>query len=464
MDNESFWFLDVDDEGYEKGNKYDKTLSNMSSPEVVSTGYESSLEWSADSKYSLRRSNSSSSSKIYRSSSSETLGPFVDDTALEVGEEIVVPINSSNSKLVGFGNTVSSSETGTLLGFGNGGPRTSGNSAARRNVAGEELDIMNYSNYQKYIGELNADIEEFSKIIQTLGLFKYYIKNKKNSVNVPELNKRFSAICTSCSEKIRHIEQKLSKINYCNHYIMANEKNLEYLRRRFNLQDSAVKKLKILIDTFNTVVREYTHISKKLLVQADVGAYNVASTIGSIGMVRGSGTESVRGTNKNNRQSVNADTGMGSGDGSPVSSIFGKEIFGTSNNSPKNSSNRGALVATNVIDNEVSDMDDKSLLNEISNRTKDIQILEQNARDLNELFAELNSIIKKRGDNISSLENQILLSSEQIDKGTDYIEFVMESDRNRKTLYAVGGCIVLVVGLLVIPSNLKNIVFKKLIP
>ncbi|UVC49486.1 hypothetical protein MACK_003323 [Theileria orientalis] len=407
MDNESFWFLDVDDDTYEKGNRYDKTLSNMSSPEVVSTGYESSFENNPDSKYILRRSNSSSSSKDYRSSSNETLGPFVDDTTLEMGDEIVVPINSSNSKLMGFGNTVNNSETNALLGFGNTMASTSGNrSQPKVDYTAGEMDIMNYSNYQKYISELNNDIEEFSKIIQTLGLFKYYIKNKKNSVNIPELNKRFNAICMNCSEKIKQIEQKLTKINYCNHYIMANDKNLEYLRSRFNLQDSAVKKLKILIDTFNTVVREYTHISKKLLMQADVGVYNSISTIGGIGMVRGN--------SRDNKQGVNAGISMGSGDGSPVGGVVGKNTSVSRNNSPKNSINSGICVANSIIDNEVSDMDDKSLLNEISNRTKDIQILEQNARDLNDLFAELNSIIKKRGDNISSLENQILLSSEQI--------------------------------------------------
>ncbi|UKJ88135.2 hypothetical protein MACJ_000578 [Theileria orientalis] len=326
------------------GNRYDKTLSNMSSPAVVSTCYESSLERNPDSKYNLRRTNSSSSSKEYRSSSNETLGPFVDDTTLEMGDEIVVPINGSNSKLMGFGNTVNNSETNTLLGFGNSFVSMSGNNSPPKvNYAAGEMDIMNYSNYQKYINELNIDIEEFSKIIQTLGLFKYYIKNKKNSVNIPELNKRFNAICTSCSDKIKQIEHKLSKINYCNHYIMANDKNLEYLRSRFNLQDTAVKKLKILIDTFNTVVREYTHISKKLLVQADFGAYNSASTIGGIGSGR-------------DKHGINVGTSMGSGDGSPFSGLAGKNVSVSRNNSPNNSINSGIGAGNSIIDNEVSDM------------------------------------------------------------------------------------------------------------
>ncbi|XP_954109.1 uncharacterized protein TA02835 [Theileria annulata] len=207
-----------------------------------------------------------------------------------------------------------------------------------------DLETISLESYMSTISDLNREIEEFSKIVQTLALFKYYIKNRKPNTNVTELNKRFNCICADCSEKIRRIEDRLKRINYENHYVLVNRKRLELpyseVRNRFNLQDSSVKKLRILIDTFNTVIREYTNLSKKLL------------------------------------------------------------------------SNSNKTMVTGI--NQTDSQDDKTLLNEMNDRVKQIELLEQSARDLNDLFIDLGNIIKKRGDNISSLENEILLSSEQI--------------------------------------------------
>lgn len=38
--------------------------------------------------------------------------------------------------------------------------------------------------YLDEITKLNTAIDEFSKIIQTLALFKYYIRNRKGNTNV----------------------------------------------------------------------------------------------------------------------------------------------------------------------------------------------------------------------------------------------------------------------------------------
>lgn len=264
---------------------------------------------------------------------------------------------------------------------------------------------LSWDKYLAKIKELNGQIEEFSKVIQTLALFKYYVKNRRSGVNLAELNKRFNAICLECSGRVRALQELLKEVNLENHHVMANVKRmgLEYreVRSRFSLQDTAVKKLKILIDTFNTVTREYTQISKKL----------IATT-------------------------TNSSSG-GNGVTNVVGSIVGDVVVG-------------------------ADVDKKRLLNEINSRTKDIQILEQNAKDLNELFAELNSIIKKRGDDISNLENQILLSSEQIEKGKDDFDVLISNNTHLQGLYLICVCIAVGTCFLILPSNIKNILAKRL--
>ncbi|EKX73751.1 conserved hypothetical protein [Theileria equi strain WA] len=240
--------------------------------------------------------------------------------------------------------------------------------------------------YLGIISRLNNDIEEFSKLIQTLALFKYYIRNRKSTTNISELHKRFNGVSANCCARIKDIQEQLAKLNHDNHYVMVHREALRFsysdLRARFNLQDASVKKIKTLIDTYHSVIKEYTASAKRTLHQA--------------------------------------------------------ETLNTASKATENASN---------------------IISEIDTRAKDIMAIEKNARDLSELYSELNMIIKKRGDNISSLEHQILLSAEQIEKGKEDISLALKERTNINGLYFM--CVLVAVGtcFLIIPSHIRSIVF-----
>lgn len=250
--------------------------------------------------------------------------------------------------------------------------------------------------YLEEIGRLNSAIDEFSKIIQTLALFKYYIRNRKGTMNVEELHKRFNSFSVKCANKVRVIQQHVASVNKDNHYAMAHRErlNLSYsdLMARFNMQDVSVNRLKTLMETYQSVIKEYTAAAKAIEDQHTVH------------MVK-----------------------------QPVAQSAAAE--------PPQSNPEAMLI------------------DELKSKSKDILTLEKNARDLSQLFAELNMTIKKRGENIYNLEQQILLSSEQIEKGKEDMEYALK-ERGEQGIYWICILIALVTCALVLPSSIRSAVFK----
>ncbi|ORM39449.1 uncharacterized protein BXIN_2975 [Babesia sp. Xinjiang] len=222
--------------------------------------------------------------------------------------------------------------------------------------------------YIEEISQLNSAIDEFSKIIQTLALFKYYIRNRKGNTNVDELHKRFNSFSVKCANKIRIIQQHVAAVNRENHYAMAHREVMNYsysdLRARFNMQDASVNRLKTLMETYQSVIKEYTAAAKSI---------------------------------EEEDQAV-----LVSGAAAP-------------------------LLKETAAEQPSHKCAEATLIDELKSKSKDIMTLEKNARDLNQLFAELNTTIKKRGENIYNLEQQILLSAEQIDKGKDDMTIALKS-------------------------------------
>ncbi|KAK2195761.1 SNARE [Babesia duncani] len=248
-------------------------------------------------------------------------------------------------------------------------------------------------NYLKDITKLNDAIDNFSASIQALSLFKYYVQDTKNETSREMLRKRFKKRSIVCSTKIQTVQKQLQKLNHENHYAMVHREELQFsysdLRTRFNLQDNAVKRLKTLTETYESVIREYTAFIKP-------------------GQFTGYSPEPV-------------------------------------------------FEATNY-DSE-SNISSSTILDEISTRSKDILVLEKNAKDLNQLFSDLNLAIMKRGENINCLEQQILLSGEQIERGKEDMQSAYRGASALQSLYltfvliAVGTCV------LVFPSQLKTSIF-----
>ncbi|GBE60294.1 CDK5 regulatory subunit-associated 3 [Babesia ovata] len=222
--------------------------------------------------------------------------------------------------------------------------------------------------YITEISQLNSAIDEFSKIIQTLALFKYYIRNRKGNTNVEELHKRFNTFSVKCANKVRMIQQHVNTVNRDNHYAMSHREKLGFsysdLRARFNMQDASVNRLKTLMETYQSVIKEYTAAAKTIddASQAATGA----------------------------------------------------------NSAP-------APAAAVTVAQSLPECNEEALIDELKSKSKDIMALEKNAKDLNQLFTELNMTIKKRGENIYNLEQQILLSAEQIDKGKEDMAIALKA-------------------------------------
>ncbi|KAK1936409.1 hypothetical protein X943_003284 [Babesia divergens] len=254
--------------------------------------------------------------------------------------------------------------------------------------------------YLDEITKLNTAIDEFSKIIQTLALFKYYIRNRKGNTNVEELHKRFNSFSVKCANKIRSIQQHVLAVNKDNHFAMAHREKLNFsysdLRARFNMQDASVNRLKTLMETYQSVIKEYTVAAKNIEVNSQPGT--VAQPAAKLGTT---------------------------------------------------------AVATEAAPATPEDV----LMDELKSKSKDILTLEKNAKDLNQLFAELNMTIKKRGENIYKLEQQILLSSEQIDKGKEDMAYALKA-RGGQGVYWM--CILIALGTcaLVLPSPIRSAVFR----
>ncbi|GFE54224.1 syntaxin-2 isoform X2 [Babesia ovis] len=250
--------------------------------------------------------------------------------------------------------------------------------------------------YIEEISQLNGAIDEFSKIIQTLALFKYYIRNRKGNTNLDELHRRFNSFSVKCANKVRIIQQHVAAVNRDNHYAMAHREAMNYsysdLRARFNMQDASVNRLKTLMETYQSVIKEYTAAAKSIEEAGNAGA----------------------------------------------TSPFVSETIGEQN---------AQLSA------------EATLIDELKSKSKDIMTLEKNARDLNQLFAELNTTIKKRGENIYNLEQQILLSAEQIEKGKEDMTLALKA-RGGQGLYWMCIFIAAATCLLVIPSHIKSAVFR----
>ncbi|GIX62698.1 CDK5 regulatory subunit-associated protein 3 [Babesia caballi] len=227
--------------------------------------------------------------------------------------------------------------------------------------------------YIEEISHLNGAIDEFSKIIQTLALFKYYIRNRKGNTNLEELHKRFNTFSVKCANKVRVIQQHVGTVNRDNHYAMAHREKLGFsyadLRARFNMQDASVNRLKTLMETYQSVIKEYTAAAKTIEEGAQAAAKGGTTTAAAAAV--------------------------------PVQPLTASA--------------------------------EASLIDELKSKSKDIMTLEKNARDLNQLFAELNVTIKKRGENIHNLEQQILLSAEQIDKGKEDMESALSSRGGQST-------------------------------
>ncbi|CDR94526.1 SNARE protein, putative [Babesia bigemina] len=253
---------------------------------------------------------------------------------------------------------------------------------------------------QEYIAEisqLNSAIDEFSKIIQTLALFKYYIRNRKGNTNLEELHKRFNSFSVKCANKVRVIQQHVNTINRDNHDAMSHREKLGFsyadLRARFNMHDASVNRLKTLMETYQSVIKEYTAAAKSI------------------------------------------------DDASQAAAVA-------------NSAPAAVTVAQSL-----PECNEEALIDELKSKSKDIMTLEKNAKDLNQLFTELNMTIKKRGENIYNLEQQILLSAEQIDKGKEDMALALKA-RGGQGIYWVCVLIAAATCLLLIPSHIRSAVFR----
>ncbi|KAK1443346.1 hypothetical protein BgAZ_202220 [Babesia gibsoni] len=260
-----------------------------------------------------------------------------------------------------------------------------------------EFPMDGKARMQKYleeIGKLNSVIDEFSKIIQTLALFKYYIRHRKGNTNVEELHKRFNSFSVKCANKVRIIQQHVVAVNKDNHFALTHRERLNFsysdLMARFNMQDASVNRLKTLMETYQSVVKEYTATASSIESQS-----KATVTAGPAAL-------------------------------------------------PEEATQANA---------------EATLIEELKSKSKDISTLEKNARDLSILFAELNMTIKKRGENIYNLEQQILHSSEQIEKGKEDMEIALQA-RGGQGIYWM--CIFIALGTcaLILPSPIRSAVFK----
>lgn len=118
------------------------------------------------------------------------------------------------------------------------------------------------------------------------------------------------------------------------------------------------------------------------------------------------------------------------------------------NSQPAAVAQPAAKLGTTAVATEAAPVTpDDVLMDELKSKSKDILTLEKNAKDLNQLFAELNMTIKKRGENIYKLEQQILLSSEQIDKGKEDMAYALKArggqvrDKVIQVITHYAGCI-----------------------
>ncbi|EDO07406.1 putative integral membrane protein [Babesia bovis T2Bo] len=248
--------------------------------------------------------------------------------------------------------------------------------------------------------DLNNAIDDFSKIVQTLALFKYYIRNRKVETNLDELHKRFNAFCVQCSNKVRTIKQHVTAVNRSNHEALSHREAMRYsytdLKTRFTMQDASVNRLRTLMETYHSVVKEYTTAAK---------------------------------------------------------------VIEEERNLAQRSDTTASVVAETANSEDMFKSNEAKLIDELKAKSQDILALEKNAKELNQLFTELNATIKKRGENIYKLEQEILLTSEQIDKGKADMASAYKAGSGYGVYWM---CIVIatVTCLLLFPSQIKSAVFR----
>ncbi|XP_065889659.1 syntaxin-1A-like [Dysidea avara] len=100
----------------------------------------------------------------------------------------------------------------------------------------------------------------------------------------------------------------------------------------------------------------------------------------------------------------------------------------------------------------VSTAQQRQALNEVEQRHREIMALEQDIRELHEMFVDMSALVQEQGEVIDRIEHNVESAGQHVRKGREEVKQAakLKSSTNRKKICIAGICIAIAVAILII--------------